>query len=323
MNTPSPAEVSRLLLELHEFSNDASHHDVQSFALARLGALVPFDSGILAMGTIQGGVPHGHDVVTHNISPSLMASWEEMKHEDRVAQWAFTHPGETGNFAVSGPIFDGCPIARAHCARWRLEHVLCTCLVSAPTGLYWVMSTYRSDADRPFSEVERSTVEMLVPHIFAVSRRARLRQLRLRASLPLEDQPQVLAVPEGLILEADPAFAELLRLGFPGWRGPTLPPELIAEFAQGKATKLHRGQVVIDVTPAAGVFLVRARKARVADSLTERERAIAEAFSLGQTHKEVATSFGLSPNTVRRHLANIYEKLGISSKAELDRMIQE
>jgi len=31
----------------------------------------------------------------------------------------------------------------------------------------------------------------------------------------------------------------------------------------------------------------------------------------------------IAPATVRRHLANLYEKLGVSSKAELDRMLRD
>ena len=50
-----------------------------------------------------------------------MASWESVKHEDRIALWAFHHPGQTGNFAAAGPIFDGCHSVRAHCKRWRIE----------------------------------------------------------------------------------------------------------------------------------------------------------------------------------------------------------
>lgn len=59
-----------------------------------------------------------------------------------------------------------------------------------------------------------------------------------------------------------------------------------------------------------------------ANQLTGRERTIAEAFASGDNHREVADRLGISPNTVRRHLSNVYEKLGIASKAELDRMLR-
>lgn len=121
----STSAVAAYLLDLHERSNELRYRELQQFALRRLASMIPFDSGLLAIGTIRQGVPHGHDVVLHERTPEFMTSWDEVKHEDKVALWAFTHPGQTGNFDVEGPIFDGCDAARAHCRAWG---------VSAPRG---------------------------------------------------------------------------------------------------------------------------------------------------------------------------------------------
>lgn len=319
---PTTAEVSAFLLELHERSNELGHAELQALALQRFGGIIPFDSGLLVMGTIQDGVPYGHDVVLHACSPELMASWDSVKHEDRVAAWALTHPGETGNFAVDGPIFDGCEAMREHCRVFRLAHVLCTSMVSRDTGLYWVMSTYRADPTAPFREGERKATEICVPHIFAAARRARVNQLRTSTQIDeVHGQAAGIANDVGLVLEAEPAFAGLVRVGFPGWSGPMLPKEVSAALGRREAVRIARGKLVLRADPASGVFLVTVRRALPADQLTAREREIAEAFSLGETHRELGVRFDVSPNTVRRHLSNIYEKLGISSKAELDRML--
>lgn len=320
---PITAEVSAFLLELHERSNELGHHALQELALRRFAEIIPFDAGLLAMGTIQDGVPYGHDVVLHGCTMELMASWDAVKHEDNVALWAFSHPGQTANFAVAGPIFDGCDAIREHCRKFGLSHVLCTCMVSPETGLYWVMSTYRTDPETPFDEEERKATEMLVPHVFSASRRARLMRLRTRAQVDEGfGPPQAIVNETGLVLEAEPELAPLLRLAFPAWRGPMLPPELSTSLLTGEAMTFESSRLVVRAAKVEGTFLVHARRPIAADALTKREREIAEAFSLGETHKELADRFGLSPNTVRRHLANVYEKLGISSKAELDRMLR-
>jgi DNA-binding CsgD family transcriptional regulator len=276
----------------------------------------------MGKGTIQSGVPHGHDDVLHECPPALMESWQQVKHEDKVALWAFHHPGETGAFAVDGPIFDGCDAARAHCKAWRIAHVMCTSMISPEAGLYWVMSAYRADADTPFSENEREAMQIVVPHLMAAARRARIGQLRLRTQVS-DGHGQAAAITngEGLVLEAEPGFAELVAQGWPGWTGPLLPADVAAQLASGAQARLVEGRVVLRLDPADGVFLLHIRRAVAADQLTAREREIAEAFSQGENHRELGARFGVSPNTVRRHLANIYEKLGISSKAELDRML--
>ena len=319
---PSSAAISSFLLDIHERSNELDHHELHRFTLERLATILPFDAGLLAMGTIQDGVPHGHDWVLHNRPPELMADWAEINHEDRVAVYALTNPGKTGNFDVEGPIFDGCDRARAHCRKWELAHVLCTSMISSTAGLYWVASVYRSDRTKPFSEEERQAMEMIVPHIFSAGRRARLGQLRARAHVrDTHGQAAAIASSTGLVLEAEPGFIDLMRSAWPGWVGPNLPADLRSELPAKPSLRLVRDTMVLRADKAGDIVLLHARRAVVADKLTAREREIAEAFSLGETHREIGARLGVSPNTVRRHLANIYEKLGIASKAELDRMI--
>ena len=50
--------------------------------------------------------------------------------------------------------------------------------------------------------------------------------------------------------------------------------------------------------------------------ISDREKEILTLFVQGLDYKEVADKLFLSPHTVRRHIANIYEKLHINSKAQ-------
>lgn len=51
--------------------------------------------------------------------------------------------------------------------------------------------------------------------------------------------------------------------------------------------------------------------------ITDREREIAESLAQGLTYGEIAENLGISPNTVRNHVANLYKKLSVRSKVEL------
>ena len=53
-----------------------------------------------------------------------------------------------------------------------------------------------------------------------------------------------------------------------------------------------------------------------ATQLTPRERTLLEALSKGATNRTLATEFGISANTVKFHLSNLYEKLGLTSRAQ-------
>lgn len=49
--------------------------------------------------------------------------------------------------------------------------------------------------------------------------------------------------------------------------------------------------------------------------LTRRERALLESLSQGLTNKDLAAEFGISANTIKFHLSNLYEKLDVPSRA--------
>jgi DNA-binding NarL/FixJ family response regulator len=51
--------------------------------------------------------------------------------------------------------------------------------------------------------------------------------------------------------------------------------------------------------------------------LTRRETEILGTIVAGLSNKEIATKFSLSEDTVKHHLTNIFDKLGVSSRLEL------
>lgn len=59
-----------------------------------------------------------------------------------------------------------------------------------------------------------------------------------------------------------------------------------------------------------------AHKKDPAADLTTREKEIIEMMSQGYIYKEIADKLFLSPDTVRTHIRNIYEKLQVNSKME-------
>ena len=58
-------------------------------------------------------------------------------------------------------------------------------------------------------------------------------------------------------------------------------------------------------------------KKKVLDNLTERETEIANTILEGLSYKMIGDKFGISIDTVRAHIKNIYKKLSINSKSQL------
>jgi two-component system, NarL family, response regulator DevR len=55
------------------------------------------------------------------------------------------------------------------------------------------------------------------------------------------------------------------------------------------------------------------------EALSGQERRVVSLVAEGKTNKEIASVLGLSPKTVRNYLANVFDKLQISRRAELIR----
>jgi DNA-binding NarL/FixJ family response regulator len=61
--------------------------------------------------------------------------------------------------------------------------------------------------------------------------------------------------------------------------------------------------------------LSRKGAARAAGGLTAREVEVLRLVAAGHTNRKIATALVISDHTVRRHLQNIFDKIGVSSRA--------
>ena len=87
--------------------------------------------------------------------------------------------------------------------------------------------------------------------------------------------------------------------------------------------KVHEGEIWLDSKTTAAVIraFTNAREAPPADRqplpLSNREREIAGIVVQGLLNKEIAERLFISEQTVKNHLHNIFEKLGVSNRLEL------
>lgn len=106
---------------------------------------------------------------------------------------------------------------------------------------------------------------------------------------------------------SDPDIARrAMAAGAAGFCTSDTPPEQLLDIAAAVVA----GRMVFPYID------VRHLKRDPREELTSREKAMLAALARGRTNIELAAEFGISINTVKFHLRNLYEKLGFKNRAQ-------
>ncbi|PPD46277.1 MAG: DNA-binding response regulator [Methylocystis sp.] len=105
----------------------------------------------------------------------------------------------------------------------------------------------------------------------------------------------------------DPAApAETLQLGGAGFVSKRAPPERLLDVLAAVAA----GDMVFPFVD------IRKMRSDPLENLTLRERSLLAALGSGHTNSQLAKDFGVSINTIKFHLRNLFEKLEVRNRAQ-------
>jgi DNA-binding CsgD family transcriptional regulator len=178
--------------------------------------------------------------------------------------------------------------------------------------------------ERNFGERERLVLNLLRPHLIAAH--AAARQRRLAAALLLEQEGASLVVLQSSdrIDFATPSAERLLGRYFAPTSGDLL-PETVRAWLRRDDRRLN-GNGLPPPAPAPlrvgrgdrRLVIRRAGHSLLLDeeiaTLTAREREIVDQLAQGRSNAEIAELLTIAPTTVRKHLENIYAKLGVRTR---------
>jgi DNA-binding CsgD family transcriptional regulator len=201
---------------------------------------------------------------------------------------------------------------------WGVEHELKARLPSPPWHAKTFMLARRPGRD--FTARDRQVLDLLVPHFTRLWHSAKTRRLLAAALDELERTPE--AETRGIILLGSGAHIEfasaaarrLLQTFFPGMTSGRLPSAVVGWLDSGTSEPLHRridGQRLAVERSDDKLLL---REERVELELTSREREVLAWVARGKTNAEIAQLLWLAPSTVRKHLENVYAKLGVNTR---------
>ncbi|MDA8109042.1 MAG: helix-turn-helix transcriptional regulator [Betaproteobacteria bacterium] len=317
----STRALSTLALELHRACRDMPADRFQEWAMSRLRADVPFDSGLWASGLFDvHGDPIVHSLVLIDRPLELMADYLRpgIKDADHLAKRNVEIPGVVSVENSMDRHPQTTPALAAYMKKWRIVNAMACHTIDALTGLVTAVALWRERREEPFVEDERRYFEVAMPHLIETYGTSRLTHLERAAHPKSAALYASAAVDRHAHLQvAPPDFQRLLLLEWPQWRGHLL-PEALHAIVDGSHERRFAGRhIAVRAERLNDIFLVQARPRMVVDDLTAREREVALLIASGMTYKEAAQRLGVAPATVRNHMSAIFAKLGIAKQSEM------
>jgi DNA-binding CsgD family transcriptional regulator len=168
-----------------------------------------------------------------------------------------------------------------------------------------------------FSDRDVLVLDHLQPHLARLWRAAQTRR-RLHSALAAlatasDSRGVILIGRSGRIEYSSPTAERLVREYFGVRPSAELPPRLADWIDSGARTSSWpRGDRRLTIDRVGDALVLE--ETRDAVGLTEREREVLALVAKGKTNPEIAETLWITPSTVRKHLENVYAKLGVRTR---------
>ncbi len=315
-------QLQRFLEEIIRESFTDPDKALKDRLMKRLRGLIPFDMALWASGHTDG--LRVHNFYLYNLPDSLMRTWEHIKHQDRLLAGMLENPGVTFDMYdyYASDERQNLEVYRNHSAVYKIENAISTTIKDPDTGLLEIMSLYRSQPDKRFSEAERRLKQLVFPLMVGLWRQGQIQYLKVKYC-DASGSAAAICDGAGWLRYAEPKFISLVKDQWPDWSGPALPAVLDLVRAAKTGGQFRGSEVVVESAILDDLILVQAWPRGSMTMLTPREEQIAESYAAGLTYKEIATELNLAPSTVRSHIESIYRKLEVSNKVELFQLVSQ
>jgi DNA-binding CsgD family transcriptional regulator len=311
-----------LILKLHADCRGLPLNEFQDWALNLIDQLVPFDQVVWGSGVLLNGFPQIRDNFLRGLGPDFIVALNKNFHLDLKISSIAQQSGVTFNRDGHSPTEVPLEFRQRVLDPSNTRYTLSTLFVEPGSAVFAGLSLNRLATAMPFRESERQLVERIVPHLinaYTANQIARAQDI-LDAGLNASYNSLV-ATPDGIIIAVEPGAKLMLQAQWPDWKGGILPQTLLEKISANLGESFGQGFLFENFYARAyrntNRLLLRLRHPNVLDTLGQRERSVAEKFAKGDSCKEIAKIFGVSPSTVNNQVSQIYRKLSISSKGEL------
>lgn len=298
-------------------AHETDAQGLASWTVAELAKTIGFECAWYGWAQIgQSGVTI-HANASLNLPPDYYQFWTSMADQDLLAARLLNDPGAIATYdRRSGKQNDGMTTLAD---RYGLDKIATVMNHREGRRASFYLSSYRlGKRSRGFDLQEQEYLQCAIEQLGHAMKLSSLSQDTAREDGAIS----ILVNENGIGILGLGNLREQLGDFFHEWRGDMLPERLRALIALPGRHYLPESGLVVTCEKAPGYQNMGLRRLTIrrwtpVDFLTEREREVGRLLANGQSHKDVARLLGVAPNTVRNQTQSIYEKTGVSSRAEL------
>lgn len=305
--------VSDFLLELYHDAAKCRPDELRLNVLRNLQRLVPFDFGVWGGGWADGRLVT--DLSVLNQSEAILGEWGNVAQQDAFCDLTLSNLGSTARFD-DVPGFRNSLAYNEHWRQFNASHMMATIVDEKTDGYVSFIGLCADKRPVPFSETERVIKQMFMPHF---SQALRMNRELWTGRAAMEREAVALVDQGGWVLCWHGPFQDFVEHE---WGAPIkrFPAQIMSVLRRNR--RWRGGVLDVRLSSFGGNYFVHLSTHPVLSKLSPREREVAELFASGMTNKQVASTLGTSPATVRNQLVKVYEKLGVSNKAALASLIR-
>lgn len=324
-----------LIIELYRAAQEMAVDEFREFSMGLLNSLVPFDSAMHGSGPLMQQGMQIQEIYLHNKPIEQLADYAAITHADPVLEAGRANPGRVIRFhpptlfagKEKRPLFD-------YAKRYEHGNGMTTVHVDRCSSHAQLFALYRADKDRHFLKQDSWIAEQVLPHVLEALKVNRA--LAVHRTVKGADHSTVaLASPNGALYFCGAGFRKLLNLEWTEWEGAILPGALMDGLARAGSAGFCTAAIRVAAKGAGEVLFLKASRVSAlapcpavspgllqnAYGLTPAEARVAIALLEVYSAKGVANYLGVSFNTVRTQIREIYAKLGVNSRANFVKLM--
>lgn len=316
--------AAEAVLELYQLAQRKNVADFPAAAVEWLQKFIDFDMALLGLLSHQPSgkisMHFGHLV---NESAPVLDEWVALIGKDKIVSHMVKNVGRALSYYVPKQ-FKESPQILDFAVRSRHLNVLAAASHYGERDILTGLSLRRADADWVFTPTESHTLEVMLPHMTEALRINRSLFSTLAGAVQGSNAPGGVCICDkhGYIIYQDDVFEQMVSPALHGGSLHRLPPHVNEVLDTEVISRCTLGTISLNSRKVGALRVVVAHSLSSLDTLTAREKSVAESYGNGLTHKEIGAKLSISPATARRHVESIYAKLGVHTKADLTQKMQ-